>query len=74
MRDLMEFGVVAIITMVIIVLLSLAAMFGINRPSCYASFGASGMNVRWSLMGGCQVNAYGVWIPAEAYRVTRVDD
>lgn len=45
-----------------------AVSYGVSRPSCYAQWRDSGMQVRWSLFGDCQLKVDGSrWIIADAY-------
>ena len=41
--------------------------FTIAPPSCYAQWKDSGMEVRWSMMGGCQLKTEGRWITDDAF-------
>lgn len=44
------------------------AAVALDRASCNANWQDSGMPVRWSMLGGCQVHTPTGWIPADNYR------
>lgn len=55
--------------MVGLVAVIVAFTFWMSRESCYAEWASSGRPVRWSVMGGCQVQQQGgTWIPAKNVR------
>jgi hypothetical protein len=57
---LLIFGLIALIV--------LATAYGLVRPSCYAQWADSGMQVRWSFFGDCQLKQPDeTWITDEAY-------
>lgn len=61
---------------ILICALALAGLFfgaeyGIERPSCYAHWRDSGLRVRWSIYGDCQVSSDGKhWITDDAFTQT----
>jgi len=47
---------------------SVALVYSISRPSCYAHWRDSGLQARWSLYGDCQVSADGrTWVTDDAW-------
>ncbi len=53
---------------------AIGATYGIARPTCYAQWADSGMQVRWSFFGDCQLRqTNGMWITDEAYTAMNKD-
>lgn len=56
-------GVAGLIAMVLL------ESYLVERPTCFAHWEDSGLRVRWSFWGDCQVEtASGKWIPAKKFR------
>lgn len=74
-EDLLDLVEIAV-TFIVMVALFLGTMCGLivggsyffGRPTCYAHWENSGMHVRWSFWGDCQLQmADGRWITDDAY-------
>lgn len=49
--------------MLLIAAIVLGVTYGFSRPSCYAHWRDSGYQVRWSVMGDCQISKDGkTWL------------
>ncbi len=71
MFDLLEDYYPLAVFIVAMTLLLGGLVIGLNaldRANCSASWKDSGMEHRWSPIGGCQLQYKGAWLPAENFR------
>jgi hypothetical protein len=61
-------GLIGGILLLLVSIMAIAAWA--DSVSCHAKYADSGLQTRWSMMGGCRVNVPGQgWIPSGNYRV-----
>lgn len=75
-RDILDFfeevllplAVIFTILAAVLGVLIVGCLYGFERPSCYAQWRDSGLQVRWSVFGDCQLSADGKrWVTDDAY-------
>lgn len=65
----MDEVLVFIVGCILMVVIGIGSANILMAKSCQARWSDSGLEHRYSMMGGCQLkNKAGQWIPAEAYR------
>lgn len=64
-----ELKAIALIIIGVIFLAAGLIFLGIltDKSSCYSRWADSGIQAKWSVMGNCQVNIEGNWIPEKRY-------
>jgi hypothetical protein len=61
--------ITAILMTVVVAIFVVIIGYTISRPTCYAQWEDSGMNVDWGFWSDCRVEVEpGKWIPADRYR------
>lgn len=58
-----------LVGLVVCAVLAITSVGLLVKASCYAAWEDSGLQVRWSAIGDCQVSEDGkIWLPSTAYR------
>lgn len=68
MMDFFEDFGLQLLALAIIAAILIGGAIGLDAGGCNASWKDSGMPLRWTVMGGCQLQVHGAWIPADNYR------